>query len=81
MPAAGGAGAPSLSQILDWDTNHLYQAVTDWAVGRTANARYVALRLNGDPPVVLRIRDAREIAAALTNEAETLKELAAREDK
>jgi hypothetical protein len=31
MPAAGGAGAPSLSQILDWDTNHLYQAVTDWS--------------------------------------------------
>ncbi|CAA0091652.1 Uncharacterised protein [Mycolicibacterium vanbaalenii] len=30
MPAAGGAGAPSLSQILDWDTEHLYGAATDW---------------------------------------------------
>lgn len=30
MPAAVGAGIPSLSQILTWDTIHLSQAATDW---------------------------------------------------
>lgn len=30
MPAAVGAGIPSLSQILSWDTTHLSQAAADW---------------------------------------------------
>jgi hypothetical protein len=30
MPAVLGAGIPSLSQILAWDTQHLSQAATDW---------------------------------------------------
>jgi hypothetical protein len=34
MPAVGGAGVPSLSQILGWDTEHLYRAASDWV--RTA---------------------------------------------
>jgi hypothetical protein len=46
--------------------------VTDWAVGRSMNTRLVALRLNGDAPVVLRAKDARAIAAALQNEADAV---------
>ncbi|WP_319437589.1 hypothetical protein [Mycobacterium sp. RTGN5] len=30
MSPAGTPGAPSLSQIVGWDTAHLYQAATDW---------------------------------------------------
>ncbi|WP_099025117.1 hypothetical protein [Mycolicibacterium palauense] len=30
MPAAVGAGIPSLSRIVSWDTTHLAQAATDW---------------------------------------------------
>ena len=30
MPGVGGVGAPSLSQIHGWDTEHLYRAATDW---------------------------------------------------
>jgi hypothetical protein len=30
MPAVGGAGVPSLSQILSWDTTHLSVAATEW---------------------------------------------------
>lgn len=36
MPAAAGSGIPSLSEILFWDTQHLYQAATDW----TGTARH-----------------------------------------
>lgn len=31
MPVDVSAGVPSLSQILGWDTTHLYRAGTDWA--------------------------------------------------
>ena len=31
MPADVSAGVLSLSQILGWDTTHLYRATTDWA--------------------------------------------------
>lgn len=34
MPAVTGAALPSLSQILGWDTEHLWRAATDW--GSTA---------------------------------------------
>jgi hypothetical protein len=54
--------------------------VTEWAVGRTRNSRLVALRLNGDAPVVLRIEDARAIAAALKNEVDMLARLAKRDE-
>jgi hypothetical protein len=30
VTGVGGAGVPSLSQILGWDTEHLYRATTDW---------------------------------------------------
>lgn len=30
MSPASPVGAPSLSQILGWDTAHLHQAATDW---------------------------------------------------
>ncbi|MCV7227841.1 hypothetical protein [Mycolicibacterium komossense] len=30
MPADVSAGVPSLTQILGWDTTHLYRAATDW---------------------------------------------------
>ena len=30
MPADVSAGVPSLSQVLGWDTKHLYRAATDW---------------------------------------------------
>ncbi|WP_243841495.1 hypothetical protein [Mycobacterium sp. DL592] len=30
MPADASAGGPSLTQILGWDTTHLYRAATDW---------------------------------------------------
>jgi hypothetical protein len=46
--------------------------VTDWAVGRATSSQLVALRLNGDEPVVLRAQDARAIAAALQNEADAV---------
>lgn len=55
--------------------------VTDWAVGRTANSGLVALRLNGDAPVMLRVEDARDLAAALKNEADAVARLTAKREE
>jgi hypothetical protein len=46
--------------------------VTRWAVGRTKNSSLVAIQLNDEAPVVLHVKEAREIAAALQNEADTI---------
>lgn len=43
-----------------------------WAVGRTNNSSLVALQLNDEVPVVLQVKEAKEIAAALQNEADTI---------
>jgi hypothetical protein len=61
------------------DKNLRIVPVTDWAVGHARTSRLVALRLNGDAPVVLRVEDAREIAAALKNEADMVDDLPKRE--
>jgi hypothetical protein len=49
-----------------------YVPMTYWAVGRTKNASLVALQLNDETPVVLRVKEAKEIAAALQNEADMI---------
>ena len=51
--------------------------VTFWAVGRTKTSALVALKLNDETPVVLRVSEARDIAAALQSEADTIASLEA----
>lgn len=51
--------------------------VTYWAVGRTKNSSLVALQLNDATPVVLQVKEAEEMGAALQNEANTIAKLLA----
>jgi hypothetical protein len=55
--------------------------VTYWAVGRTKNSSLVALQLNDEAPVVLQVKEAKDIAAALQSEAETIVKLELERDK
>jgi hypothetical protein len=53
-----------------------------WAVGRTKNSSHVALQINDEGTVVLRAKEAREIAIALQNEADLIaRQMADREKR
>jgi hypothetical protein len=49
-------------------------------VGRTKNFALVAIQLNDEIPVVLRVNEAREIAAALHSEADTVDKMASEQN-
>jgi hypothetical protein len=51
--------------------------ISRWAVGRYKNSLLVALQLNNDVPVLMKIGDARQLAAALESEAHALAQLQA----
>jgi hypothetical protein len=49
-----------------------YVVVGSWAVGRIENSSLIALRLNDERPFLLKLAEARKIAAALKSEADVL---------
>jgi len=57
----------------------LAERITVWAVGHVKNPSFVALQVNEHAPFLLRIADARKIAAALQSEVDVISKLSAGE--
>ena len=52
-----------------------FTRVSSWAVGRLADTLEIAIRLNDFSPILMSVADAKEIAAALNSEAESVARL------